>query len=85
MALVSRSLPVYQTIAHTTHLVDKIVIDEAGVKPFVNNLQTGAYKTLSSVDFAALDRERLELVGVYGSKSEIARFFLSQGHINSAT
>ena len=40
---------------------------------------------MSSVDFATLDGHRLQLVGIYGSKTEIARFLLSHDHVNSAT
>jgi len=65
--------------------VDKIVIDEDGVKAFVNTLSPGAYKSVSSVDFAALDTHQLELVGIYGSKSEIASFFLANGYIDETT
>ena len=65
--------------------MDKIVIDDAGVKAFVNSLTPGAYKSVSSVDFAALDVHQLELVGIYGSKDEIARFLLVNGRIDDAT
>jgi hypothetical protein len=63
--------------------VDKIVIDDVGVSEFVNNLHPGAYKSVSSVDFAALDTQRLQLVGIYGSRDEIVRFLLSHGHIDN--
>jgi len=65
--------------------VDKIVIDEVGIKSFVNNILPGAYKSVSSVDFRALDDHRLQLVGIYGSKNEIARFLLASGHIDQTT
>jgi hypothetical protein len=62
--------------------VDKIVIDNIGVRAFVNNLHPDTYQTVSSVDYAALDAQRLQLVGIYGSKDEIVRFLLSHGHID---
>ncbi|KAH7105368.1 hypothetical protein BKA62DRAFT_689447 [Auriculariales sp. MPI-PUGE-AT-0066] len=68
----------------TGGVVDKIVIDEAGVKAFVNKLHPGAYKTISSVDFTSLDASRLELVGVYGSKTEITRFLVESGHVDES-
>ncbi|KAH7105371.1 hypothetical protein BKA62DRAFT_689459 [Auriculariales sp. MPI-PUGE-AT-0066] len=69
----------------TGGIVDKIVIDEAGLKAFVNSVHRGAYKSISSVDFTALDAHRLELAGIYGSKCEIARFLAANGYADEAT
>ena len=65
--------------------MDKIVIDEHGAKAFVNGILPGAYKSVSSVDFEALDKHRLQLIGIYGSKTEIARFLLASGNIDQET
>ncbi|EJD48573.1 hypothetical protein AURDEDRAFT_183459 [Auricularia subglabra TFB-10046 SS5] len=66
-------------------LVDNIVIDQDGFKAFANAVCPGAYSSLTKVDFSALDKTQLELVGIYGSKGEIARFLSSIGHASEQT
>jgi len=61
------------------------VVDNDGLKAFVNSLTPGACKSVSSIDFAALNAHQLELIGIYGSKGEIVRFLVANGRIDDAT
>lgn len=54
--------------------MDKVIIDQASLKEFINKLHPGAYQSLTKVNFNALDEQSLRPVGVYGSKSEIVKF-----------
>ncbi|KAG8930696.1 hypothetical protein FRC01_002390, partial [Tulasnella sp. 417] len=64
-------------------LVDKIIISQESLGRFINNVLPGAYTNVTKIDFARLDREAsLQVVGVYGSKSEIVRFLHSLGSID---
>ena len=55
--------------------VDKIIIAQESFGKFVNNMCPGAYQSMTHVDFQALDQLNLRPVGVYGSKSELVRYF----------
>lgn len=54
--------------------MDKIVIAQAELSQFLNELHPGAYTSLTKVDYNALDNVLVRPLGVYGSRSEIARF-----------
>lgn len=60
----------------TSVAVDKIIIAQESLQAFVNKLRPEAYKSVTKIDFSALDNQSIRPVGVYGSKSEIVRFFL---------
>lgn len=66
-------------------LVDKIVISQASLGQFINELHAGAYVSMTKVDFKVLDSVLVKPVGVYGSKSEIASFLERIGAIDSQT
>ncbi|KAG8899893.1 hypothetical protein FRC00_000733 [Tulasnella sp. 408] len=64
-------------------VVDKIIISQESLGQFINTLLPGAYTNITKIDLNRLDREAsLRLIGIYGSKSEIARFLHSQGSID---
>jgi hypothetical protein len=65
--------------------VDKIVIAQAELSRFLNELYPGAYTSLTKVDYNALDGVPVRPVGVYGSKSEIVRFLRALNAIDSET
>jgi len=48
----------------------------------INDIQPGAYASMTKVDFAALDSMFLKPVGIYGSKTEIVRFMQSKGVVD---
>jgi hypothetical protein len=62
--------------------VDKIIIAANGLKDLINSLYSGAYVTLTKVDFKALDSLSVRPIGVYGDRSEIIKFLLSLNVIN---
>ncbi|KAJ6519114.1 hypothetical protein C8R45DRAFT_851769, partial [Mycena sanguinolenta] len=66
-------------------LVDKIIIAQESLKELINVLSPGAYASLTKVDFKALDKVHIKVVGVYGSKLEIVAFLTSQGVISAQT
>jgi hypothetical protein len=65
--------------------VDKIVIAQAELSQFLNELYPGAYTSLTKVDYNALDSVPVRPVGVYGSKSEIVRFLRALNAIDAET
>ena len=65
--------------------MDKIIIDQDSLKPFVDTVMPGAYKSVTKIDFATLDRILIKPIGIYGSKSEIVRFLLEAGAIAKDT
>ena len=65
--------------------VDKIVIAQAELSRFLNELYPGAYTSLTKVDYNALDSVPVRPVGVYGSKSEIVRFLGALNVIDAET
>lgn len=50
----------------------------------MNAIRDGSYKTISKIDFAALDTISIKPVGVYGSKSAIIQFLLDAGVIDES-
>jgi hypothetical protein len=65
--------------------VDKIVIAQAELSRFLNELYPGAYTSLTKVDYNALDSVPVRPIGVYGSKSEIVRFLRALNAIDAET
>jgi len=63
-------------------LVDKIIIAQDSLGRFINKIQPGAYKSLTKVDFKALDTHFLQPIGVYGSQQSIVSFFLDFGIVD---
>ncbi|KAJ6620546.1 hypothetical protein B0H10DRAFT_1063400 [Mycena sp. CBHHK59/15] len=66
-------------------LVDKVIISQESLKGFINALSPGVYHSLTRVDFKTLDTLRIQPLGLYGSKSEIIKFLVSQSFIDEAT
>ncbi|KAI0959615.1 hypothetical protein AcW1_004397 [Taiwanofungus camphoratus] len=66
-------------------LVDKVIISQESLGRFINDLLPGAYVSMTRVDFAALDQLSVKPIGIYGSKTEIVRFLLSEGVVDEAT
>ncbi|KZT12602.1 uncharacterized protein LAESUDRAFT_808190 [Laetiporus sulphureus 93-53] len=66
-------------------LVDKVIIDQQSLGRLINDLQAGAYASLTKVDFAALDNLVLKPIGLYGSKHEIVRFLKDRDVVNERT
>jgi hypothetical protein len=65
--------------------VDKIVIAQAELSRFLNELYPGAYTSLTKVDYNALDGVPVRPIGIYGSKSEIVRFLRALNAIDAET
>lgn len=65
--------------------VDKIIIDQESTGNFINDLCPGAYKNLTKVDFKTMDNLRFKPLGIYGSKTEIIRFFRELNAIDRNT
>ena len=59
------------------HIVDKIIISQDSLKRFINTIRSGAYASVTKVDFKALDDFIIRPIGVYGSKIEIIRLLRS--------
>ncbi|CAE6486977.1 unnamed protein product, partial [Rhizoctonia solani] len=55
-------------------LVEKVLIDQDGLRRLLNTLLPGSYESVSKIDFKALDKCAIKPLGVYGSKTEIVRF-----------
>lgn len=58
-------------------VVDKVIITQESFGKFVNNICPDAYQSMTHVDFQALDHLSIRPIGVYGSKSELVRYFRS--------
>jgi hypothetical protein len=54
-----------------------VIIAQDSIQRFINSVSPGAYASITKVDFKALDRFFIKPLGVYGSKSEIARLLRS--------
>lgn len=67
----SRTLAILLTIVIT---VDKVIIAQEYVSRLINALSPGAYRDLTKVDFASMDRVQVKPLGIYGTKQEIVRF-----------
>jgi len=65
-------------------LVDKIIISQDSLGMLINDIQPGAYTSMTKVDFTALDRMLLKPIGIYGSKAEIVRFLQSKGVVDQS-
>lgn len=65
-----------------TYTVDKIIIAQDSFGRFVNDICPCAYQSMTHVNFQALDRLNIRPVGIYGSKSEIARYLRDLGLID---
>ncbi|KAG8986308.1 hypothetical protein FRB90_004082 [Tulasnella sp. 427] len=57
--------------------IEKILIDHKSMGAVMNVLREGSYKTISKIDFAALDGVSIKPVGLYGSKSALVDFLLN--------
>ncbi|KAG8989467.1 hypothetical protein FRB94_014374 [Tulasnella sp. JGI-2019a] len=66
-------------------LVDKIIIAQESVKALVDKLMPGAYRSITKIDFAALDHIHMKITGLYGSKSEIVKFLCDTGTVSEDT
>ncbi|KAF8607199.1 hypothetical protein BDV93DRAFT_591195 [Ceratobasidium sp. AG-I] len=55
-------------------LVEKMLIDQDSMRRFINKVSPGSYKSVSKIDFKALDELTIKPMGLYGSKSEIIKF-----------
>ncbi|KAG6369029.1 hypothetical protein JVT61DRAFT_1964, partial [Boletus reticuloceps] len=62
--------------------VDKIIISQNSLEAFTNSVCSGAYASMTKVNFKALDHYVIKPVGVYGSKEEIVRFLLQLGAVD---
>ncbi|TCD63827.1 hypothetical protein EIP91_004894 [Steccherinum ochraceum] len=66
-------------------LVDKIVISQESLEKFMNDIRPGSYKSMTRIDFSALDSVLVRPQGIYGSRSEIVRFLGDLGVIDVPT
>lgn len=78
----SSSLYIQLIINHK--IVDKVVIPQQSLRRFVNSVSRKAYKSMTRIDFASLDKVSLRPIGVYGSKSEIIKLLLEIGAIDES-
>ncbi|CUA71759.1 Cadherin-23 [Rhizoctonia solani] len=60
-------------------IVEKIVIDQQSLSKFINLLQPGSYKSVSNIDFNALDELSIKPIGVYGSQMEVFKYLVTMG------
>ena len=65
--------------------MDKIIIDQESTGEFVNSFCPGAFTSFKKTDFKAMDDLELKPLGIYGSKSEIIRFFRELNTIDRNT
>ncbi|KAF8607202.1 hypothetical protein BDV93DRAFT_467878 [Ceratobasidium sp. AG-I] len=66
-------------------LVEKVIIDQYSLGLLLNKLMPGSYESVSRINFKALDELTIKPKGVYGSKSEIAKFLQSIHCIDEKT
>ncbi|KAG8915780.1 hypothetical protein FRC00_014367 [Tulasnella sp. 408] len=57
--------------------VDKIIIDQESMGRAMNAIRKGTYKSISRIDFPALDAVSVRPIGIYGSKSAIVDFLVN--------
>ncbi|EIW81360.1 hypothetical protein CONPUDRAFT_165528 [Coniophora puteana RWD-64-598 SS2] len=62
-------------------LVDKIIISQDSLQAFVNDMQPGAFASLTKVDFKLLDKVLVGPVGIYGDKKAIVDFLNRLGAV----
>ncbi|CAE6383409.1 unnamed protein product [Rhizoctonia solani] len=60
-------------------IVEKIVIDQKSLSKVINILQPGSYKSVSNIDFKALDSLTIKPIGVYGNQLEILNYLQKIG------
>ncbi|CAE6487895.1 unnamed protein product [Rhizoctonia solani] len=60
-------------------IVEKIVIDQKSLGKVINILQPGSYKSVSNIDFKALDNLTVKPIGVYGNQHEILNYLQDVG------
>ncbi|KEP50719.1 von willebrand factor type A domain protein [Rhizoctonia solani 123E] len=60
-------------------IVEKIVIDQKSLSKVINILQPGSYKSVSNIDFKALDNLTIKPIGVYGNQHEILNYLEEVG------
>ncbi|CAE6414187.1 unnamed protein product [Rhizoctonia solani] len=60
-------------------IVEKIVIDQKSLSRVINILQPGSYKSVSNIDFKALDNLTIKPIGVYGNQHEILNYLQEVG------
>ncbi|CUA74500.1 hypothetical protein RSOLAG22IIIB_11257 [Rhizoctonia solani] len=60
-------------------IVEKIVIDQKSLSKIINILQPGSYKSVSNIDFKALDKMTIKPIGVYGNRHEILKYLQEVG------
>ncbi|KAG8744091.1 hypothetical protein FRC10_010772 [Ceratobasidium sp. 414] len=63
-------------------LVEKIIIDQADLHRLLNTMLPGSYNSVTKINFKALDQFNIKPKGLYGIKSEIARFLHQAGCID---
>ncbi|KAK7684549.1 hypothetical protein QCA50_012496 [Cerrena zonata] len=66
-------------------LVEKIIISQESLGHFINDICPGAYRSMTKVDFTALDRLTVKPMGIYGSRSEIVRYLYDVGVVDDGT
>ncbi|KAG8962042.1 hypothetical protein FRC05_005629 [Tulasnella sp. 425] len=64
---------------------EKVVIDHSSMGDAMNALRDGSYKTISRINFAALDTISVKPIGIYGSKSAIVQFLRHLGVVDETT
>ena len=72
-------------VSNVVDTVDKIIISQESFGRFVNDVCPGAYQSMTHVNFSALDQSTIKPVGIYGSKSEIVRYFRDLNLLNDET
>ncbi|KAF8752322.1 hypothetical protein RHS01_07760 [Rhizoctonia solani] len=55
-------------------LVEKVLIDQLGLRDLLNTFVPGSYESISKIDFKSLDKCTIKPLGIYGSKHEIVQF-----------
>lgn len=63
--------------------MDKIIITQDSFGKFANDICRGSYASMTKVNFKALDKTDIKPLGVYGDRSEIIKFFLDLGAIDT--
>ncbi|EIW81353.1 hypothetical protein CONPUDRAFT_55755 [Coniophora puteana RWD-64-598 SS2] len=66
-------------------LVDKIIISQGSLQAFANDVQPGAYTSLTKVDFKLLDKVLVSPVGIYGDKKSIVELLGRLGVVEKET
>lgn len=64
--------------------IEKIIIDHDSMGAAMNALRDGSYKTISKINFAALDGVSINPVGLYGSKSALTQTLVTLGAVEES-